>query len=61
MRKSIGKPEDELSELDRTRQALAFRRSIVDKAKNAARNDPSLSTNDRIRLFTYQRLLDRLF
>jgi len=61
MSESSGESGDELSELERTGAAVAFRRSVVDRAKNAAKNDPGLSTNDRIRLFTYQRLLDRLF
>ena len=61
MSESRGDPADQLSELERTQEAVSFRRSLVDRAKNAARNDPDLSTNDRIRLFTYQRLLDRLF
>jgi hypothetical protein len=49
------------SEIERIKRATAFRRSLTDRAKNAAAADPSLSVSDRLRLFTYQRLLDRLF
>jgi hypothetical protein len=43
------------------KRAQAFRASITDRAKNAARKDPSLSVTARLRLFCFQRFLDRLF
>jgi len=41
--------------------AVAFRRSLLDRAKNAERRDPALDVQSRLRLFCYDRLLVRVF